>query len=185
MQKFEPIVSVFSPKKVTTKLSKLTKSLSIIEAVLIVAIVGMLIFLFTYKGNASKTSITPPKGISLSQKAIFEEDHGQYDKAEDAWQSQLSSSSSKEDKINIYFEQASTAIQFKNYSDATNYANKAKALDPNSPVPYVALANISLALGNKVQAKSYWQQAINNLNPNDPAYNIKLATYKHALESIN
>jgi len=183
MQKTEPVTSSFDDIDLKT----FKHYLPVFEIVMLVLIVLAIILAIIFANRRSanyEPPVTPPKGITSSQKAIFEENHGQYANAEQAWQSQLSSTSTTEDKLNIYFEQSSTALQFKKYQDATNYANQAMSLNPNSSIPYVALANISMEEGNNAQAKQYWQQAINKLNPNDPGYNIMLEEYTQSLESI-
>lgn len=182
MQHFEPKVSIFNPKFVSSSFRKFLRSVYALGVVIIIIILASIYLVSTQNKNDSTANL--PKGTSESQKATYESDHGRYSLAEQAWQAQIKSSSTTQDKLNIYFEEASTAIQFKKYSDARNYANEALSLDPNSSIPYVALANIALASGNKAQAKQYWQQAINKLNPNSPGYNITLNEYTYSLESI-
>lgn len=122
--------------------------------------------------------------LSPSQKAEYLASQGDYAGAEQAWQDQLAKAKTTQDKLGIYYQQSALAVSFKHYDDAKKYAKEAKKLSPDSPTPYVALAQIAQAQGDKVSAQKYWQEAIDHLDHNDPAYNLKKHDYQSSLDSL-
>lgn len=134
--------------------------------------------------TANNSVKAPPANTSADQKAQFYADEGQYAQAEQSWQDQLDSAKDTDTKLGIYYQQSALALKFKHYDDAKKYADAAKQLAPNSPQPYVALAQLAEAQNNIPQAKQYWQQAINHVDTNMPGYNLTQSDYQSHLDAL-
>jgi tetratricopeptide (TPR) repeat protein len=104
------------------------------------------------------------------EKYHYYADKGKYAAAEKELDAQLAKAKSKDDKYNIYLQQAGVAAQLKHYSDAKAYVDKAIKLEPNTTAPYTTLANIAEAQGNKKSAISYWKKALKELDHGSPRY---------------
>lgn len=123
-------------------------------------------------------------GLTGVQQAQTLSDAGHYGVAQGILQAQLDKATSKQAKLDIYYQQVGLALQFKNFKDADKYAKAAENLDAGSTTPYVALAHTAENQGDKSAARQYWQQAIGHLDKNDPAYNLKLHDYQSSLDSL-
>lgn len=135
--------------------------------------------------TAAKSTVNaPPANTSLEQQAQYYADEGQYQSAEQSWQKKLTGTSDASDKVAIYYQQSTLAVQFKKYADAKKYADEALSLAPNSPEPYVALAQLAEAQNNTPLAKQYWQQAINHVNMNVPGWNMVKSDYQSHLDAL-
>lgn len=109
---------------------------------------------------------------------------GDYTDAEQMLEDSLSSTTSVQQKLSVYFMQSSIATDFNKYNDAENYAQKALKFDPNDSSPYISLAYIAKAQGDNKLAANYWQQAISKLNKDDPNYRSKLYEYQSQLAQV-
>lgn len=118
------------------------------------------------------------------QKAEYYEATGNYKAAEKVWDTDLASTKDVQSKVAIYYQQSALATNTQHYKDAKTYAEKAQKLAPNSSVPYVALAELAQAQGDKATARKDWQQAIAHVDPNAPGANLLLRDYKVKLESV-
>lgn len=136
------------------------------------------------KQAVTPVTTTPPPDISLGQKAQYLASAGQYQAAQQAYQQQAASTTDTTTKLGVYYQQSSLAVENKDYTAAKTYANEAMQLDPNSPTPYVALAQIAQAQGNDSVAKQYYQDAINHVTPDMPGYNIIRADYQSEMDAL-
>lgn len=123
-------------------------------------------------------------GLAPAQKAQYYSDQGEYKIAEKIWQDELSKTTDTPTKLSLYFLQSALAVKFKNYNDAKKYATEALVLSPKSSTPYVSLAQMAQAQGDKAAARQYWQQAINLIDPNDPAANLIKIDYQYNLDKL-
>lgn len=165
---------------------KTRKRLIIIVVVLLVVIVVSLLLYFYHFHNhkvISKAQSTSQKLTPYQQYQVLA-NQGKYASAEQVLKQQLAKTTNVNDKITIYYQQSDLALSFKQYTDAEKYANEAKKLAPNSATPYVALAQLAAAQGNKTLAKQDWQQAITNLNPNVTGYNLIKQEYQTNLDAL-
>lgn len=133
---------------------------------------------------AKRAVTTPPAGTTPDQQAQYYADEGQYQDAEKSWNAQLAGATDTSAKIAIYYQQAAVAIQFKKYGDAKNYADDIKQLSPDAPDSYVVLAQLAQAQNNIPQAKQYWQQAIDHVNPNTPGSTMIKSDYTNQRDAL-
>jgi len=163
---------------------KQNKKVLIVAFILVFLIILVFVILFIYnKSNQNNVSIKVPMGLTAGQKALYLEDHGQYQASEEVWQQQLNSANEQQ-KISIYYQQAAIAIRFKNFSKAQEYANEIHQLNSNSPTFYVAEAQIYQAENKNSVAIHYWQLAISKLNPNSPIDQMKKEEYQQNIASL-
>lgn len=147
-------------------------------------------FVYWHVKNSSSNSTTnatvslPSNATSPDQKAQYYADQGQYQQAEQAWQDQLASANTSQDKVAIYYQQAAVAIKFKQYGDTKKYANDIKQVAPNAPDSYVVLAQLATAQNNIPQAKQYWQQAISHIDPSSPGNTMTRSDYQNQLDAL-
>ena len=148
-----------------------------------------------FSANKSSSSSGKPTTNTASQKvdiskyapdqqAQYYADQGQYESAEQSWQDQLASAKTTDDKVAIYYQQATVAIRFKQYGDAKKYADSIKEVAPDAPDSYVVLAQLAKAQGNIPQAKQYWQQAINHINADTPADKMIRSDYINQMDAL-
>lgn len=136
----------------------------------------------TSKQNApSKPDVSQ---LNTEEKYHYLADTGNYAGAEQALESQLAGAQDTTSKLAIYSQQSAVALQFKKYDDAKAYADKALQLDPNSDIPYATLAYWAQAQGDKKSAESYWQQAIDKLDPALPQYSLLKRQYQSSLQGL-
>ncbi len=170
-----PQVAEFRPRR-----HFISRKIFIALALIIILLVaGILIYIYRPgREPAIPTNITP------TQKAQYLADQGEYDAAQAAWQRQLAGAGDQQTTLGIYYQQSALALKFKRYDDAKKYAEQAKTLAPKSPTPYVALAQLAQAQGDKSAARQYWQQAIAQLDPASPTYNLIKRDYQSSLDSL-
>ena len=185
----EPITRHFFGARFA-KISLRGKKRTVISLIAIVLIVATAIGLVGQykKYNARNQQLVVMsnvvEGLSTSQKAQYYSDQGEYAMAEKIWQDQLAKTTDTPTKLNIDYIQSAIAVKFKNYKDAKKYADKALTLAPKSSTPYVALAHLAQAQGDKVLARQYWQQAIKFIDQNAPASNQILRDYQAGLDEL-
>ena len=155
------------------------KIIVIVVAVLILGLAGFAVYSH-FRGPKN------PDHVDLStltplQKAQYFGDVGDYKAAQGVWKGQLKGAKTTADKVGVYYQQSALALKTKHYEDAKKYAEQAKKLAPHSNVPYAALAELAEAQGDKKTAKTNWQLAIDNLDPNTPGANLILLGYKARL----
>jgi len=167
-----------------TYLLRIKQNKKVLIVCLILVFLIILVFvILDVLNKTNNASIKVPAGLSVGQKALYLEDHGQYQASEEVWQQQLNGANEQQ-KISIYYQQAAVAIYFKNFSKAQVYANEILRLDSNSPTFYVADAQIYQAEDKKSIAIHYWQLAISKLNPNSSADQMKKEEYQQSIASL-
>jgi tetratricopeptide (TPR) repeat protein len=167
---------------------KTHKRLILIVAIALVVVgVGLCIYFCHFHKQKTVTSIGerfPGQQLTAYQEYQVLANQGKYASAEQVLDQQLTKTTNASDKISIYYEQFSLALEFKYYNDAQKYADEAKKLSPNSPVAYSASAQLASAQGNTTTAKQYWEQAIKNLNPDQTGYNLIKQEYQASLDAL-
>lgn len=154
---------------------------------LIIFVVGVVLILYFHHSNINKII---PKEQSAGRQLTPDQDYqylasqGKYASAEQVLEQQLAKTNNVNDELTIYYQQSALAVSFKKYSDAEKYANEAKKLAPDSPIPYVSLAQLAKAQGDTAVSKQDWQQAITNLNPNVSGYNLIKQEYQTSLDNL-
>jgi len=160
-----------------------------------VLVVAVLVFWFYGPPSATQRATTSAehqlasKGITYSklaptQKSQYLVDKGAYKAAEQVWQNQLLQTTDSKAKVTILCQQSAVALQFKDYAAAQKYADAAKKILPNADSPYVALAQLAQAKGDKAAAKQYWQQAIANIDPDADGANLMKSDRQQALDDL-
>lgn len=158
--------------------------LALAVAVIIAAVATSAYFIQTSKYTPPKLKYYMPANLSSNQKALYLANNNQYQEAVQVYVKELAHTNNTSDKLNIYGYMEALAIRFKDYNSAQLYANDAKSIDSKSPAPYVYLAELASAEGNKNAAKQYWQQAINYLDPNQLGYNMIKADYQRNIARL-
>jgi tetratricopeptide (TPR) repeat protein len=163
--------------------SKKTVFLAII-ILLILVMFAILILGSNKQPNKTQQSAANIK-LTTEQKYHSLANQGKYGQAEQVLEDELAKAKTKNEKVAVYFQQSAVALQFKKYTDAQNYANKAVKLDPSNSNSYVALAQVAAAQEDKNTARNYWQQAINHLDKSKPQYNLTLRQYKTNIQGLS
>ncbi len=169
------------------KLSPKAKQQMIIRylvIILIVSVVGGLIWQHQKNNSRLAAMSYAVDGLSPSQKSQYYSSNGEYKLAEKVWQDQLAKTSDTPTQLSIYYMQSSVALKFKKYTDAQKYATQALKLAPTSSTAYVSLAQLAQAQGDKTSAKIFWQQAIKNIDPKNPASNLIKIDYQASLDAL-
>ncbi len=159
-------------------------SLISIVVVLIVLITAGIYFMQRSRSTSPKVTYNIPANLTPNQKALYLANSNQYQAAMQVYKQELTDTNSSSSKLNIYFMMSALALRFNDYSNARLYANEAKLLVPKSSDPYVSLAQLATAEGNASAAKQYWQEAINNLDPNQPGYNLIKEDYQRSMAEL-
>ncbi len=165
---------------------------NILKIVHLVAVIAFVItvtaitayFIQSAKYSPPKISYNLPPNLTPNQKALYFANINQYQAAMQIYKQQLASANNSSSKSNIYFMMSALALRFKDYTNARLYANESKLLDPKSPSPYVSLAQLATSAGNISAAKQYWQEAINNLSPSQPGYNLIKEDYQNSMAKL-
>ncbi len=158
--------------------------LALAVVIVVAAVVTGAYYIHNRRQATPKVQYNFPASTTPEQKALYLANNNQYQAATQVYKQELSSTNNKSTKINIYGMLAYLAIRFKDYASAQQYADEAKSLDPQSSGPYVYLAQLNTAEGNKTIAKQYWQQAINYLSSNQAGYNMIKADYQRNITAL-
>lgn len=160
------------------------KTSLLIVMIAVIACAAVVVYFVKDVPPKKVVTVYVPPHLTVSEQVQYLTNHNEYQAAEQIWQQQFSKANSIQTREEIYFSQVSTALHFKQYKDALHYAKTAETLDPKSPAPYTEFAQIAQDEGNNALAKSYWRQAINHLNPNQPGYNLIVSDYKENITSL-
>lgn len=166
--------------------------LATLVAVLIIA-VGVVVYLAVRQTPAKQLKAAAQRAaqqnvnfakLNNTSRLGYLTEQGNYVAAEEQLHQEISAAKTAEAKMTIYVQQALIAVQFKHYSDATNYTTQAKSADANDPAPYEVQAELDKAQGNKAAAAQALQQAIAKVNPNAPAANLQVEDYEAQLKAV-
>jgi len=122
----------------------------------------------------------PLKAVIDAQK---QSSQGSYDQAQTTLDNALKTSTSSDDKIDIYLEKGVTFENEQKYQDALDAYNQAKAIKATTAV-WEAIARVQTALGNKQAAIDAYNQAINSLDPNNQRSQSQKATYQQSIKGL-
>ena len=153
-------------------------ALSIAVLVAIAAIAGFLL----YK-NHTKSSIVLPPHLTVSQQSDYLAYKGDYKGAQKITAGQVATAPNATAKADLYLQQATIALNAKNYADAKKYAQSAESLQPNDNTASV-LGYIAAQTGDKATAKQYYQKAIDRLDKNADSYNASRQDYQTRLQEL-
>lgn len=169
--------------KASLKYSK-RKIIKIATIALLILVVGGFVWQYQQRNARLAAMSSVVEGLAPAQQAQYYSDQGEYKIAEKIWQDQMAKTTDTPTKLNIYYMQSAIAVKFKNYKDAKKYADEALTLAPKSSAPYVALAQLAQAQGDKVTARQNWQQAIKFIDPKNPASNLIQRDYQSSLDAL-
>lgn len=151
--------------------------------VVLLIVLGAAVYFILGSTHKNPTTQSVPKLTPVQQYHTLA-NQGKYEQAEQVLDQQRAQAKTTAQKIAIYCQQSLLATQSKQYTDAKTYAGKALKLDPKSDKPYVALAHLAEAQGDKAQAAQDWQKAIDNLSSATDGYNLILRDYQSSLEAL-
>jgi tetratricopeptide (TPR) repeat protein len=155
---------------------------------IILGVIAVIVVLIVVKPNnkkpASHNVVKVPANLLPDQQAQYLADQGHYQQSAKVLESQLSTTTSVQDKAQDYYLLTALAVQYKNKSDAQKFASEADQIDPNSNTADSALAIYYQLINNKTQAINYWQLAIKDSNSNAPQYNLLVNQYKTDISTL-
>lgn len=156
-----------------------SKILALSTAVLVAAAIGGFIL---YKNHTKSTIVLPPN-LTLSQQSDYLAYKGDYKGAQKIIAGQVAKAPNATAKAGLYLQQATIALNAKNYADAKKYAQSAESLQPNDNTASL-LGYIAAQTGNKATAKQYYQKAIDRLDKNAESYNGTLQAYQTSMQEL-
>ncbi len=116
----------------------------------------------------------PITDTQRSQQAIY---YGEYEQGQQILKDQIGSAKTDDEKINLYRQLATNALNAKKYSEADAYVQKALAVKKVASL-YGLLAQIAASQGNKTKAIQYATEQKKLLDP-------KASTYQRQVETID
>lgn len=150
-----------------------------VAIVVVAAIVGAVV----YK-NQTKNKIVLPPNLTASQQSDYLADKGDYGAAQKIVAGQITKAPNSTAKTGLYLQQATIALNAKNYADTKKYAQAAESLQPNDNTASL-LGYVAAQTGDKATAKQYYQKAIDRLDKNAKSYNTSLQDYRTRLQEID
>ena len=144
---------------------------------LVCAITGFVL----YK-NQTRNPVVPPH-LTASQQSDYLAYKGDYGAAQKIVAGQITKAPNSIAKAGLYLQQASIALNAKNYADAKIYAQAAESLQPNDNTASL-LGYIAAQTGDKATAKQYYQKAIDRLDKDAKSYNASLQDYQTRLQEL-
>jgi tetratricopeptide (TPR) repeat protein len=108
---------------------------------------------------------------------------GDYSGAQKIVAEQIAKAPNATAKTGLYLQQASIALNAKNYTDAKKYAQAAESLQPNDNTASL-LGDVAALTGDKATAKQYYQTAISRLDKTANSYNTSLQDYQARLQEL-
>jgi len=156
-----------------------SKILAIIAFVLVaVAIAGFIIYEYQ-----TRTKIVLPPHLTASQQSDYLANKGDYSAAQKIVVQQIAKAPNSTAKAGLYMQQATIALNAKNYVDAKKYAQAAESLQPGDNTASL-LGYIASQTGDKAAAKQYYQKAIDRLDKTAESYNASLQDYQTHLQEL-
>ncbi len=112
----------------------------------------------------------PVTQTQRSQQAIY---YGEYDQGQQLLKDQLGSAKTDNDKISLYMQLATNALNAKKYDEANTYAQEVLKIKKFAGA-YSLLASIAAAQGNKAKAIEYANEQKKLLDPKSPSYEMRV-----------
>jgi Flp pilus assembly protein TadD len=156
----------------------------IFAAVLIV--VGVLLARLDVKNrqvDKQTAQVAPTPPITPSSQANSLALSGDYAGAQKLLDAARAKTEDSKSQAALYLSQATISLNSGNYTDAKTYATAADKLTP-TPNTAALLGYIAAQTGDKVTARSFYQQAIDRLDKNANDYNTSLSDYKAKLQDL-
>ena len=155
-----------------------------ILALIIVVLAAAAVTGYVFYKNQTKSNIVLPPHLTASQQSDYLAYKGDYRGAQKITARQVAEASSATAKAGLYLQQATTALNAKNYADAKKYAQSAESLQPNDNTASL-LGYIAAQTGDKATAKQYYQKAIDRLDKNADSYNASRQDYQTRLQELD
>lgn len=124
------------------------------------------------------TSLPPEQ---QAEQAMF---NGDYDEAQSILEAQSNKEKSTEEKITLYRQLATNALNANQMDDAQRYAEQAEKLSPSSTTASL-LAYVAEERGQTSEAKRYYELAITRLDKNSDDYDLRLANLQRYIRDVS
>jgi tetratricopeptide (TPR) repeat protein len=121
--------------------------------------------------------------LTAQQQSDYLAYKGDYSGAQATVAGEIAKAPNATDKAGLYLQQASIAMNAKNYTDAKKYAQAAEALQPSSNSAGL-LGDIAALTGDKAAATSDYQEAIDRLDKNSSRYNTARQDYQARIQEL-
>jgi len=116
-----------------------------------------------------------------SEQAIY---YGEYDKGQSILNDQVAKAAGSTQKVALYMQLATNALNKQKYDDANSYGQDALALQKTAGV-YSLLAQVAAKQGDKPKAQQYASQWKAALDPKAHEYEMELSDVNEFLASLN
>ena len=166
--------------------SPVRKGIRLRSKILALTVVGLVVAAivgFIVHNNQSKNQIVLPPHLTASQQSDYLAYKGDYNGAQKITAGQVAKAPNATVKAGLYLQQATIALNAKNYADSKKYAQDAESLQPNDNTAGL-LGDIAAQTGDKATAKQYYQKAIDRLDKNADSYNTSRQDYQTRLQEL-